>query len=142
MKHSLNLVKSSKKQLLFQLKGRNLAGLRYFWLAFGLLCVGLAFLGVVTPILPTVPFLLLAAYAFARSSPRLAAWLEEHATFGPMIQDWRDRGAIDRKTKRVSVAVMGATFLLSLVLGVETYVLLIQAVVLGGAATFVLTRPD
>lgn len=119
-----------------------MAGLRYFWLAFGLLCVGLAFLGVVTPILPTVPFLLLAAYAFARSSPRLAAWLEEHPTFGPMIQDWRDRGAIDRKTKRVSVAVMGATFLLSLVLGVETYVLLIQAVVLGGAATFVLTRPD
>lgn len=119
-----------------------MAGLKLFWLLFGLCCTGLAFVGVVTPVLPTVPFLLLAAYAFARSSPRLAAWLEGHKTFGPMILDWRDRGAIERRTKYVSVFVMACTFLLSFALGVASHVLIIQAVVLGGAATFVLTRPD
>ena len=115
--------------------------MRILWLILGLICVGLAFLGAITPILPTVPFLLVAAFAFARSSPRLEAWLLDHAHFGPLIQNWRDNGAISKPTKLISVVTMAATWLLSFVLGVSTMVLIIQAVVLGGAATFVLTRP-
>lgn len=116
--------------------------MRILWLIIGLICVGLAFLGAVTPILPTVPFLLVAAFAFTHSSPKLEAWLLDHAHFGPLINNWRENGSIDRRTKIVSATVMALTFGLSLVMGVSTTVLIIQAVVLSGAATFVLTRPE
>ena len=115
---------------------------RILWMILGLTSVVLAVLGSFLPLLPTVPFLLLAAFAFARSSPKLEAWLLGHPQFGPMIRDWQDHGSITRRTKKISVAVMVATFGLSLVLGASTMVLVIQAVVLSGAATFVLTRPD
>src|SRR5690606_8396288 len=62
---------------------------RSLWLTFGLVCVGLALAGVVLPLLPATPFLLLAAFAFTRSSPRLHAWLLGHRHFGPLIEDWR-----------------------------------------------------
>ncbi len=115
---------------------------RILWMILGLTSVVLAVLGSFLPLLPTVPFLLLAAFAFARSSPKLEAWLLGHPQFGPMIRDWQDHGSINRRTKKISVAVMAATFGLSLVLGASTMVLIIQAVVLSCAATFVITRPD
>lgn len=59
----------------------------------------LAVLGVVLPGLPTTPFVLLAAWAAARSSPRLAAWLERHRLFGPMIRDWQAGGRVSRRAK-------------------------------------------
>ncbi len=116
--------------------------IRAFWLLFGLLMTGLAFAGAVLPILPTTPFLLLAAYAFARSSRRLHDWLVNHRHFGPLIVNWRDHGSIGRKTKIISVAVMIAALLFSWQVGVATHILLIQCLVMAGAATFVLTRPS
>ncbi len=68
--------------------------MRFLWAFLGLACVGLALVGVVLPLLPTVPFLLLAAFFFARSSERLHYWLLSHSTFGPLIDDWHSRGAI------------------------------------------------
>ncbi len=56
----------------------------------GLLCVGLAVLGWILPIMPATPFLLLAAWLFARSSPRLHRWLRENRLFGRMIRDYED----------------------------------------------------
>lgn len=115
---------------------------RTLWLLFGLASLALAFIGVVLPLLPTTPFLLLAAFAFARSSPRLETWLVEHPRFGAMIRNWQRDKSIDRRTKLSAVVVMVLAFVLSLVLGVSTTVLVIQAVVLSCAATFILTRPD
>lgn len=115
---------------------------RLLWLSFGLLALALAFLGVFLPILPTTPFLLLAAFAFARSSPRLNDWLVNHPQFGVLIRNWQRDGSIDRRTKISAALVMALTFILSFVLGASPTVLIIQAVVLSCAATFVLTRPD
>ncbi len=116
--------------------------LRALWALFGVLCLALGAMGAVLPLLPTTPFLLLAAFGFARSSRRLHAWLLGHRTFGPLIRNWHEHGSIDRRTKAVSVVVIVLTPVVSLMLGVAGWVLLVQVVVLAGAATFVLTRPD
>ena len=79
-------------------------------MAGGFLAVGLGAVGIVLPLLPTTPFLLLAAFCFARSSERLHDWLINHPTFGPPILDWRDRGAIGRKAKILATASVGAAF--------------------------------
>lgn len=118
------------------------ATIRLFWLFGGLLSLATGIVGIVVPLLPTTPFVLLAAYCFARSSPRLHGWLADHPRFGPAIRDWDRNGAIHPRAKRLAVGMMAATFALSLILGLKWWVLLIQAVTLGGGATFVLTRPD
>lgn len=116
--------------------------MRAVWFAIGVIALGLAALGVALPLLPTTPFLLLAAFAFARSSDRLHDWLVNHRVFGPLIQDWRQHRAIDRRVKIVSVISMAAIFALSFVLNASTTVLVVQAVVLTLAACFILSRPS
>jgi len=114
---------------------------RLAWFVFGMTCVGLGAVGVVLPLLPTTPFLLLAAYAFARSSERWHRWLMEHKLFGPMINDWNRYGAIDRQTKIVSIISMIGLIGLSVMLGASRTVIVVQAVVLTASATFIVTRP-
>ncbi len=115
---------------------------RILWLCLGGISLALGAIGAVLPLLPTTPFVILSAFAFSKSSPRVAAWLTDSPTFGPMIADWRAHGAIAPRYKRLAVGMMAAAFFLSLFLGVKPLVLVIQAVCLSGAAAFVLTRPD
>lgn len=115
--------------------------MRVLWLIVGLVSTACGIAGIVLPLVPTTPFLLLAAFAFARSHPPLYVWLVRHPRLGPPIRDWREHGAISARAKISSAVVMLATFLGSIAFGVSTTVLAIQAVVLGGAATFVLSRP-
>lgn len=115
---------------------------RPFWWICGLLAVACGIAGIVLPLVPTTPFILLAAYCFAKSSPRLEAWLLNHATFGPMISNWRRHGSIDRRAKRVAVGLMLAAFALSLAMQLPLWVLIAQGIVLIAVATFILSRPD
>lgn len=108
----------------------------------GSLATGLGMAGVVLPLLPATPFLLLATFAFARSSPRLHAWLVEHPRLGAPINDWNKYGAINRRAKVLAMAVMAATALLSLVSGMRWEFMAMQLALMGGAAAFILTRPD
>ncbi|MEM1106595.1 MAG: YbaN family protein [Pseudomonadota bacterium] len=118
------------------------APIRWLWIAFGFVCVGAGVLGAVLPLLPTTPFLLLATFAFARSSPRLHAWLVNHKRFGPLIRNWNEHGAIGRRTKIVSVSVMVAMPPLSLALGAPLWTVALQAGILSLSALFILTRPE
>ena len=115
---------------------------RPFWLVVGGLAVALAAAGVVLPLLPTTPFLLVAAFAFARSSPRLHAWLMTHRLFGPLIDNWRRYGAISRRAKIAAIAGMAGVFGLSIAMGANRIVLAVQALVILGSAAFILSRPD
>ena len=115
---------------------------RALWLTLGLVSTACGVAGVVLPLVPTTPFLLLAAYAFARSSPHLHNWIMTHPRLGPPIAHWNRHGAISRRAKMAAMAVMTATFMTSVLLGVSDIILIAQATVLGGVATFVLTRPD
>lgn len=114
--------------------------MRAIWLALGMASLGLGGLGVALPLLPATPFVLLAAFCFARSSPALHRRLMESPTFGKAIHDWRDKRAISRKGKTAALAAMALSLLVSLALGIELAVVGIQALALGGAATFILTR--
>lgn len=86
--------------------------MRALFLALGLAFVAIGFVGIFLPVLPTTPFLILAAACFARSSPKLERWLLNHRHFGPGLRQWRERGAIPRKAKRLALAGMAAGFVI------------------------------
>jgi uncharacterized membrane protein YbaN (DUF454 family) len=88
-------------------RSRRIMTTRILWLILGVLSTACGIAGVLLPLVPTTPFLLLAAFAFARSSPRLHNWLITHPQLGPPIADWRAHGAINRRAKIMAVVVMG-----------------------------------
>ena len=115
---------------------------RMTFLILGWVAVGLGLVGIVLPVLPTTLFMILAAFLFTQGSPRARAWLIEHAHFGPHIRNWEAEGAISPRAKTAAVTVMALIFLVSLIFGLAWWILLIQAVCMGGAAVFILTRPN
>lgn len=86
--------------------------MRRLYLAAGLFCVGCGAIGAALPLIPTVPFLLLAAFCFARSNPAWERRILDHPTFGPQVRDWRERRAIPRRAKLLAIAslVAGVVF--------------------------------
>ena len=115
---------------------------RPLWVVGGFVALAIGALGAVLPILPTTPLVLLAAFCFARSSPRFARMLEEHVVFGPIIADWRQNGAIATRYKVTALVMMGAALGLSVWAGFSGRVIAIQAVCIVGAATYILSRPS
>jgi Uncharacterized protein conserved in bacteria len=115
--------------------------MRAFWLACGLISLGLGGLGAVLPLLPTTPFVLLAVFCFGKSSPALHGWIMAHPTFGAAVRDWNERGAISRRGKIAAAGAVTLALAVSLAVGVSTTILLIQLAVMAGVLGFVLTRP-
>lgn len=80
------------------------------WLVLGLALVAIGFIGIFVPLLPTIDFMLLALPCFARSSPRLEAWLLGHPRFGPGLRAWRAEGAVPRHAKIAACIGMAVGF--------------------------------
>lgn len=116
--------------------------MRILWVVLGLLCVALGIAGIPLPLIPTVPFFLLAAFFFAQSSERLHNWLLTHPRFGPPIIDWHERGTIRRRMKWFATISIAVALGVSVVLGLSPLVLLVQALILLGVAVFIWTRPE
>ncbi|WP_027081058.1 YbaN family protein [Luteimonas mephitis] len=81
---------------------------RWAWWLLAYASLGLGLVGIVLPGLPTVPFVLLSAFAAARGSERLHRWLLAHRVFGPMIVDWQAYGAVRRRAKWMATLAMAA----------------------------------
>ncbi len=111
------------------------------WVVAGSLALGLGVLGILLPLLPTAPFLILAAFCFSRGSRRLHNWLINHRLLGPPIRDWRDHRSISGKAKASAMFAILLVFAVSVLLGLATWALLLQGIVLAGVAVFLLTRP-
>jgi uncharacterized membrane protein YbaN (DUF454 family) len=107
----------------------------------GWLSVAAGVVGVILPILPTVPFLVLAAFCFARSSPELERRLLEHPHYGESLRQWRERGAISRRAKRLAIGMMAVSVGLSWYFtGWPWFLAPLAALVLVGP--WIWTRPD
>ena len=83
---------------------------RYFLIAIGWLCIILASIGVVLPLLPTTPFLILALACFSKSSPRFHRMLLNHKWFGPPLAQWEHTHTIRRPVKRKAMLLIIITF--------------------------------
>ncbi|MDO5657322.1 MAG: YbaN family protein [Paracoccus sp. (in: a-proteobacteria)] len=114
--------------------------MRWLWGALGALFLALAVIGAVLPVMPTVPFLIVASYCFARSSPRMQRWMLEHPTFGPQLVAWQTHRAIPRTAKIIALvsmavgAVMGGFVL-------QPWMWAVQLAILAAVAAYISTRP-
>jgi uncharacterized membrane protein YbaN (DUF454 family) len=116
--------------------------LRWAWwlLAYASLALGLV--GIVVPGLPTVPFVLLAAYAAARGSQRLRAWLLAHRQFGPVIRDWEAQGAVSRRAKRLATLMMAACAVIMFLTAPALWMAATGTAIMAGVAAWLWRRPE
>lgn len=116
---------------------------RGLYLAAGLTCVGLGMLGVVLPVLPTTPFMILALWCFARSSQRFHDWLYHHRLFGPPLQKWDRYGVIPPIAKIASVSAMAVSMVVvAFYSSAPWYALAAMGLFLLFSAAYVLSKPS
>lgn len=120
---------------------------RWAFLVLGVFFTALGIVGAFLPLLPTTVFLIIAAACFARSSPRLEAWLMTHPRFGPTLAAWRENGAIPRKAKVMACLGMsvGLGLFFAAWLAHPTRHLWVAVMVTGvilACAAFVVSRPE
>jgi uncharacterized membrane protein YbaN (DUF454 family) len=112
-------------------------------LAIGWIAVALAAAGAVLPLLPTTPFLLVAAWAFGRSSERLRRWLYNNKLFGPLLQSWQKYGAVPIWAKVMAVGTMALAFYGILQRGnVPDWVVVLIGVSLAAVSVWLVSRPS
>lgn len=112
--------------------------LRWTLLTSGFLATSLGVLGIFLPVLPTVPFLLLALACFARSSERFYNWLLEHAHFGPIVQPYINGCGMSRVSKVKAITLLWASIILSAFFLIELVWVRILLLVIACAVTFYL----
>jgi uncharacterized membrane protein YbaN (DUF454 family) len=111
-------------------------------LGLGYLCLVLAAVGAVLPLLPTTVFLIIAAWAFGRASPALRAKLLGNRRFGPPLKAWQAHGIIGRQAKRAALAAMALSWVLLALVVRDVRASAIAGGCLLAVAAFIATRPS
>jgi uncharacterized membrane protein YbaN (DUF454 family) len=117
--------------------------LRQLFLALGCLCVGLGVIGVIVPGMPTTVFMLIALWAFSKSSIRLYRWLWNHPRLGSGIRAWHRYRVIPLRAKLAAVVMMTASLVVVIRYTAEGWLLpVVLAVVMSAVAGWIVTRPS
>lgn len=116
--------------------------MRILWFTIGAVALTLGIIGIVLPIMPTVPFLLVAVWAFARSSPRLRAKIMSHPKYGPPIRAWEDHGAIGRWAKIWAIVAMAVGVVIAFFIGLPIWWVATQFGICTAVGSYVATRPE
>ncbi|MCG8393200.1 MAG: YbaN family protein [Pseudomonadales bacterium] len=112
------------------------------WRSLAILCVALGMIGVIVPGLPTVPFLLVAAWAGTRGWPRLEQWLLNHPRYGASIRQWREHGAVSRRAKCAASTMMLISIILIALSGAHNVIKIAVPLFLCGTLLWLWRRPE
>lgn len=112
------------------------------WRCLAWSCLGLGTVGVFVPLLPTTPFILLAAWIAPRGSEQLDHWLQHHPRFGPLLLAWRKEHSLPRYAKWLAIVMLTMSWMLLWQLGTAKSVLLLLALVFCLVSGYLLTCPD
>ncbi len=115
---------------------------RWFWWLLAYASLGIGIVGIVVPGLPTVPFVLLAAFAAARGSQRLHDRLLAHRRFGPMIRDWQREGAVSRQSKRLATGMMAASAIVMFLTAPKWWMAATGTAIMTAVAVWLWLRPE
>ncbi len=115
---------------------------RWAWWLLAYAALVLGFIGIFVPGLPTVPFVLLSAFAAARGSEKLHRWLLAHERFGPMIRDWQAHGAVSRRAKRLAIAMMAACAVIMFLTAPEWWMAATGTAIMAVVAVWLWLRPE
>lgn len=114
----------------------------YIYIFLGLLFLLLGFIGLLLPIVPTTPFILVSVWFFARSSKKLEDWLINHKVFGKSIRDWKEKGAISKNAKLSAIPLIIFSFSATIYFNEIFYLDLLLAVLGISILIFINTRPS
>jgi uncharacterized membrane protein YbaN (DUF454 family) len=114
--------------------------MRTTFLLLGHASIAVAFVGIFVPLLPTTPFVLLAAVCYSKGSDRFHTWLHEHPRFGPMIHSWREHRAIGLRSK-IAATLMVAVSITWSVWRLDAPWNVVALVIGAAVVTFLLSRP-
>lgn len=112
------------------------------WRALALLSLAVGIVGAFLPVLPTVPFVLLSAWAASRGWPAFERWLLAHRHFGPPIRHWREHGAVPRRAKWLASVMMTGSAVLLAFTAVPLAVKLGVPAVMLAVAVWMWLRPE
>ena len=116
--------------------------MRIILLSLGFLCVGLAFIGIFVPGIPTTPFLIVALWAFAQSSKKFHAWLLNHKRFGAVLRNWESHKVVPIKAK-ITMVILQITAVAMIQYSLNNIFITISlAVLLLCVASYVISLPS
>ncbi|MTI11261.1 YbaN family protein [Curvivirga aplysinae] len=116
--------------------------LRWIYLIIGWVALSLGVIGAFLPIMPTVPFLIVALWGFSKSSERFHHWLYTHKTYGPLLQDWDQHRVIPIWGKIWAVTAMTGSMLIMLYLEIPFYGLISAGIIMTSVGIYIVTRPS
>jgi hypothetical protein len=115
---------------------------RTILISLGWLCVGLGFIGVFVPGIPTTIFLIIALWAFTKSSKKLRHWLLNHKRFGPILNNWQQHKVVPRRAKILMVVLMSLAVVLFYYSLQNLYLTIGLIIILVSVAIYVISLPS
>ena len=115
---------------------------KFIYFTLGCACIAMAWIGVVTPGIPYSPFVVAAAFCFARSSERAHRWIMNHKIFGPFLTNWSTKRVFPQRMKYLMIAMMSLSLVLMTISGVKPIGIISTGIFMAIVATWAWRYPS